>query len=295
MKRLLLTVALLAAWVAQGQPIQRNSYTTNATGRTPNVLPTSTNTIYPLMVLNPDGSGGDRQVLFSEYLTLTGTNTTLGGNLSLNGRTNKLSIVNDTLHLDGVPVTSSESAPVNNFYVTNLFAVSGKNNTLIITNALSLLSLKTNLLAVDANGLVTNANYGTGIAWDTGTLTLSSTATGGASTWVPVTTLAFSTTNVTIPLNGGTNFVVTLTNGSTGFFTYSGAPASTSTNTTFTLTVIQDADGLGAMNWNTNFYFMGGVVPVITTNALAEDVFTITLSARVAGAANVTWNPDFKR
>ncbi len=125
---------------------------------------------------------------------------------------------------------------------------------------------------------------------------LTNAASGGvANIWTPNRTLSFVTTNVTIPLNGGTNFVITLTNGSPGFFTYSGAPATTQTNTTFTLTVIQDATGTRVMNWNTNFYFQGAFVPAVTTNALAEDVFTLTTSARVAGAVNVTWNPNFSR
>jgi hypothetical protein len=169
------------------------------------------------------------------------------------------------------------------------------NNITILTNGtftLQNLPLPS-VLIVGTNGNVTNATLSGLTLGNDGTLT--ATGGGGASTWIPVTTLAFSTTNVTIPLNGGTNFVVTLTNGSTGYFTSSGAPASASTNTTFTLTVIQDATGTRAMNWDTNvFKFMGGVVPVCTTNASAEDVFTITSSGKTAGKMNVVWNPDFK-
>ncbi len=191
---------------------------------------------------------------------------------------------------------SSASTPINDLYVTNIYSQNGSHNVMIITNSLTLQSVKTNVLATTATGLITKANYGTGIAWDPTTLTLSSTATGGgASTWVPVATLAFVTTNVTIPLNGGTNFVVTLTNGSTGYFNFSGAPAAATTNTTFTVTAIQDGTGVRAMGWDvTVAHFQGGVVPVITTNANAEDVFTISLSAKTAGKANVTWNPDFR-
>lgn len=104
MKRILTLLLLCSMWNSVAQPVIRQSFTTNSSGKTPNILATTTNTIYPLMVLNPDGSGGDRSILFSEFLTLTGTNTTLGGNLSLNGRTNKLSIASDTLFLDGVAV-----------------------------------------------------------------------------------------------------------------------------------------------------------------------------------------------
>ena len=65
---------------------------------------------------------------------------TIPGNLSLNGRTNRLSIANDTLLLDGVSISgSSESAPVTNFYATTInvttqnFTV-GKGGSLTITN-----------------------------------------------------------------------------------------------------------------------------------------------------------------
>jgi len=178
---------------------------------------------------------------------------------------------------------------------SNLYTINGAHNTMIITNALTLAFLKTNMLAADANGLVTTVKFGVNISWDPVTQTLSASGGGSASTWVPVTTLAFSTTNVTIPLGGGTNFLVTLTNGSTGFFNSSGAPASASTNTSWTVTVVQDSTGTRAMNWDTTvFKFMGAVVPVCTTNANAIDVFTLTSSPVTAGKVLVTWNPDFR-
>lgn len=183
----------------------------------------------------------------------------------------------------------------NNFTVGKGGHLTVSNNITILTNgSLTLSNLPApSVLVLGTNRNVTNATLsGLTLGNDN---TLTATGSGGASTWIPVTTLAFSTTNVTIPLNGGTNFVVTLTNGATGYFTSSGAPSSASTNTTFTLTTIQDGTGLRVMNWDTNvFHFMGGVVPVISTNAGAEDVFTISASAKTAGKMNVVWNPDFR-
>lgn len=286
MKKLLSLLLLLWTYESWSQSILRNSYTTNATGRTPNVLPTSTNTIYPMMVLNPDGSGTDRQILFSEYLTLTGTNTTLGGNLSLNGRTNKLSIANNTLFLDGVQVSGgSESAPVNNFYSTNNFFVSGKGNTLIVTQALTIEAVKTNVLATTSSGLVTNANYGSGITWDPSTLTISASGGGGASTWVPVTALAYSGgTNITMSAAGSTNFTVTLTN-TTFMAAPTEAPSSPTTNTSWTVTFKQDATGGRLVTWTNKFFFPGGSLGAFQpdTNANAVSMVTITTSPYTNG------------
>ena len=78
------------------------------------------------------------------------------------------------------------SAGTTNYYdytlITNNFFISGKGNTLVITQQLTLQYMKTNLLATDASGLVTNAVYGSGIAWDPATRTISSTVTGGLAT-----------------------------------------------------------------------------------------------------------------
>ena len=242
--------------------------------------------------------------------TVTESKLSLSDVTTLNASTNKHGFApklpNDaTKFYDGTgnfTTPGSSSTPITNFVsITNSFTVA-KGGHMTISNNITILTNGTftlqnlplpSVLIVGTNGNVTNATLSGLTLGNDNTLTAS--GGGGASTWVPVTTLAFSTTNVTIPLNGGTNFVVTLTNSSTGYFTSSAAPSSASTNTTFTVTAIQDGTGTRAMNWDTNvFHFMGGVVPVCTTNANAEDVFTISTSAKTAGKMNVVWNPDFR-
>lgn len=82
MKRLLFFLFLLVAGNLVAQPYKQNSFTTNAIGRTPSTLPANTSALYPVMVLNPDGSGTDRVIHFSPYFIMTGTNAGFGGNLS---------------------------------------------------------------------------------------------------------------------------------------------------------------------------------------------------------------------
>lgn len=120
MKRFL-AVLLLCSASAVAQPIMRQAATTNSTPKLPNLLPANTNPLFPLSVLDPDGTGADRSFHFTPGFSLTGSNMTVPGNLSLNGRTNRLSIANDQLLLDGVAISgSSESAPVTNFYATTI-------------------------------------------------------------------------------------------------------------------------------------------------------------------------------
>lgn len=52
---------------------------------TGNLLATSSNPLYPLMVENPDGSGGNRQILYNPNFVITGTNAQLSGNMSGSG------------------------------------------------------------------------------------------------------------------------------------------------------------------------------------------------------------------
>ena len=156
MKRLF-SLFWLIALTAQSQPLIRNSATTNSAPKLPNILANNTNPLYPVMILDPDGTGADREFFYRVGFSMTLSNLTLPGLLSLNARTNKLSIANDQLFLDGVAVSSSAAAPVNNFYTTNQFFVTGKGNTLIITNQLTLGYMTNKLLRVDENGVVTNA------------------------------------------------------------------------------------------------------------------------------------------
>lgn len=212
----------------------------------------------------------------------TDSTATHSGGLGLSGATNRLSIANDTLLLDGVPVVGG--AGVTNIFdttiITNNFFVSGKGNTLVVTQALTIQAIKTNLVATTSTGLLTNANYGTGIAWDPATLTISSTATGGgASVWMPNTALGYtSSTNLTIDGSGGTNFTVFLTN--TAFFaTPANIPASKATNTMFTVYFQQDSTGGRLVTWtNASFFFPGNspFQPLTNANAMSSVTFSMS-------------------
>ena len=203
------------------------------------------------------------------------TNGLLSGDLSLNGRTNRLSIVNDQLYLDGVAVSGgSAAAPVNNFYSTNNFFVSGKGNTLIITQQLTLQYIKTNLLAVDASGVVTNPVYGSGITWTPSTMTLSASSSGD-TTATNIVTLTQTGTNVSsmdysLVARGGT-FKLVLTNTA-----YIGAPSGIA-NTAFSqayLVVQQPSTGTCFLTFTNGFYqFPEGVAPIIDTNNGAVTIY----------------------
>lgn len=133
MKRFL-AVLLLCSASAVAQPIMRQAATTNSTPKLPNLLPANTNPLFPLSVLDPDGTGADRSFHFTPGFSLTGSNMTVPGNLSLNGRTNRLSIASNKLLLDGVPIVGDESQPAPSITVVTQSFVLGKGAQLIITN-----------------------------------------------------------------------------------------------------------------------------------------------------------------
>ena len=195
---------LCLAWTAIGQStLQRNSLTTNILGTNLVWTPYQFNIrgITPSLELWNTAGGVDQKRFKLQTTSLSGTgklkfflisddglNASLlgefneGGSISLSGDTNRLSMAGGVLLLDGVQISASASAPINNWYSTNNFYVTGKGNTLIITQTLTLNYVKTNLLATDASGVVTNALYGSGISWDPATRTISSTASGGLAT-----------------------------------------------------------------------------------------------------------------
>ncbi len=127
-------------------------------------------------------------------------------------------------------------------------------------------------------------------------VTATAVSSGSSSPWSPVSTLTYSGTNVTIPIPTSTltNFYLLATNSTTYFVAPTGLPASTSTNTTFYLFLQQDATGVRAVSWAGNFKWMGGVAPVITTNASAIDCIVFTTSPLTATNLFGTWQPDFR-
>jgi len=204
MKKLLLLLALLLPIGTFGQPLLRNASTTNNPAKIVNLLPANTNPLFPISVLDPDGTGADRVIHYSPGFSLTQTNMALSGILSAWG-----GAFTNSLTINGVPAsTNSGAAGTTNYFdttlITNNFFITGKGNTLIITQALTLDYVKTNLLATDANGLVTTTKFGANITWDPATQTISSSAAGGSGTagkipyWLTSSTLANSqmSTNV---------------------------------------------------------------------------------------------------
>jgi len=293
MKLTTILLALLVGASAHGQAILRNTFTTNAN----TALGATSSSTYPIMIDTANGVPGPNGLFFSPHFRLAITNAFFGGNLSLNGRTNKLSIANDTLLLDGVAVGGSTSTNYystiittnltvinsatisnivvtnvtvqNNLTVSNLYTVNGNHNTLIVTNALTLSAIKTNLLATDANGLVTTTKFGAGLTWTPSTQTLS--ASGGSVSTI-VTPLAYSGTNITgfDCTTNNASFTLTLTNHCLfNAASFTGLP-NTTTNLFFTLGLQQNnAGGWVPKFTNSLIAWADGNQPVIKTNANA--------------------------
>ncbi len=101
MKKLLLTLVLALACCTGRAAIFQNPFTTNA----------------------------------NAGFTLTAvTNLNAPGWLALSAGTNRLTVAGGQLLLDGEAISQTAAAAINNFFATNQFFISGKGNTLIITN-----------------------------------------------------------------------------------------------------------------------------------------------------------------
>jgi hypothetical protein len=234
-------------------------------------------------------------------------------------------------------ITVTNVTVQNNLTVSNLYTVNGKNNTLTVTNNLTIvtngsLTLSNlpapSVLVLGTNRNVTNATLSGLTLGNDNTLTATSGTTvsvnatnvttpnfqdsatvswaksgsnliataaggGGASTWLPIATLAYtSATNVTMDASGGTNFLVNVTN-----TTFMAAPAnapgsSTTTNTCWTVTFKMNATGGYAVTWTNLFKFPGGPTAAFqpTTNANAVSKITICASCVTNGVYEV---PDY--
>jgi hypothetical protein len=171
----------------------------------------------------------------------------------------------------GVTSGGGATNPVNNFYSTNNFYVTGKGNTLVVTQQLTLNYIKTNLLATDASGNVTTAKYGANITWDPATQTISSS--GGSSANVNGTNLTtLNLTNsatVTWAVAGGSN-VTAIAAAGTG-------------DTTATNIVTLTQTGTNAAQMDFSLVARGGVFKLALTN-----------NAYFGAPANVN-NTDFKK
>lgn len=318
MKRFLLLAALICSVEVQAQSILRNSLNTNTLGTNlvwnPSTLRLRASGATPSIELwNTSGTANFRRFIFNnatdqlrvEWSNDAGSMSLLlstwssDGNfapltLSLSGETNRLSIANDQLLLDGVQVSGgSESAPVNNFYSTNNFFINGKGNTLVVTQSVTFQFIKTNLLATDANGLVTTTKFGSGISWDPATQTISSTASGGGLTEA-VTTLTYSGTNAVgfdCSTNGMSYYILLTNHVLFGSSTFASLPAKTAYRT-FTLCLQQDsAGGYVPKFTNSIVAWSEGVQVQVTTNANAVSYVyfhtSLATNSMLVGSGNV--------
>ncbi len=296
MKRLLLAL-LLTVTVAQAQSILRNTFTTNtAPGFSLSgsnlVVPGSLNA-FALTVTNTFkllGADANSLAVFGNLHNLNGLGNALGvltndgaGGMGFSTNiaqtivvsnliTTNLTVLN-SLTVSNITVTNVTVQ--NNLTVSNLFTVNGNHNTLIVTNSLTLQTIKTNVLATTSSGLITNVNYGSGISWDPATLTLS--ASGGGSSALTFNALAYSGTNVTVDCSlGDTNgaaYKLTLTN-TTWFTLPSNVPT---TAKGLQVWFIQPSTGLVAVAWSNVWKFPGGVQPIVDTNANAVTLVTFAV------------------
>src|SRR6185295_12239504 len=85
MKHLFVLLTLLVAWSASAQPILRNSFTTNSTGKLPPTIPFDTNPLTPLMTRVKDGTNVNSVITAGNAFTTTGTNMAIAGNATANG------------------------------------------------------------------------------------------------------------------------------------------------------------------------------------------------------------------
>lgn len=248
MKHLLSILLLCWSFEAWTQPIQRNAATTNSEPKLPNVLPTDTSPLFPLSVLNPDGSGADRRFQHTPGFFLTGTNMTTPGSLSLNGRSNLISITaTNTLNFDGVPVATGSPTTTNT--VINSTTV---NSTTINSSTVNY------HLAKGSQLILTNDLL---FAWNV---------------------LTMSGSNVsTISLTNGLMHKLTLTNNA-----FINAPTDfpgTNFGRTFQIHVAQDGTGgrtlmLTNSSWRLTPNGSTNQVAALTTNANAITVLTFTTS-----------------
>lgn len=214
------------------------------------------------------GAGGQIQVNNRLYLNLATPSTLLMANADqeLTNIVNAAGILfNDgTGGFGWTNDVGSASNPINNFYSTNNFFISGKGNTLVITQTLTVSGQYVYPLVPGTGITFATNNIGTGQT----NLTISATASGGVTT--SVTPLAYSGTNITgfNCLTNNATYTLLLTNHCLfNAASFTGLP-NTTTNMFFTLALKQDGTGTWVPKFtNSIVAWTEGVQPVITTNA----------------------------
>lgn len=244
--------------------IVQNTFTTVTPGQFPTLLPSPSANSNWFVVVHTDGDGA-----IYESAKFAGINT----NLNWNGRFGADSgSFTNALLFNGIQVSTnssggSESAPVNNWYSTNNFFISGKGNSLVITQTLTVSGRYVYPLEAGTGITFVTNNVGTGQT----NLTIS-TSGGGSGVSTQVTPLTYSTTNA-VGFDCTTNnmsYTLLLTNHVLfGTSTFVGLP-NTTTNMFFTLGLQQNSAGGWVPKFtNSICKWASGNQPVIDTNANA--------------------------
>lgn len=145
--RTLLTLLLMLLCAPAQAAIFQNSFTTNSPARTPNLLATSTNVLYPLLVLNPDGTGTDRQILYSPSLSLRGTNVFINEADAISINATNIYVSNlfaTNLFVTYITNIFTQDTFTTNLYVSNVFATN-----IYVTNLYATNIFTTNLYATN--------------------------------------------------------------------------------------------------------------------------------------------------
>jgi len=185
----------------------------------------------------------------------------------------------------------SASNPINNFYSTNNFFISGKGNTLVITQTLTVSGQYVYPLVPGTGITFTTNNIGTGQT----NLTISATATS-ETTGTNIVTLTQTTTNVSamdfsLVQRGGV-FKLVMTGNA-----YIGAPtgvANTSVSQCW-LMVQQPSTGTCVLTFTNLYCFSEGVMPIIDTNNSAVSVFQLVSDVFTNGLVHASVSTPSKR
>jgi hypothetical protein len=329
MKRFLIFLLLCSSLNTFGQaPYQRNSATTNnpakiyVTFSGPGVggqvlspvFADSTNVLWQLdgsftdvhlHLTNLPGSSASAPINNFYATNIFATNITVLNNLYASNFFSTNVVIQNNLTVSNITVTNVTIQ--NNLTTSNLFYVSGKGNSLVVTQTLQVSGQYVYPLAAGTGITLTTNNIGTGqtnvtiaasssgttvslnatnvttpnfqdtatVTWAKSGSNITATASGGDTTATNIVTLTMTGTNVSSMdyslVSRGGAFKLVLTGNA-----YIGAPANVA-NTTLTkawLMVQQPSTGTCVLTFTNGFYaFPYGQTPVIDTNGGAVAVF----------------------
>src|SRR2546430_2119865 len=225
MKRFLFSLLLCASAVTQA-PLAHNSFTTNAPGKTPPLLTTSTSPLYPLMVLLPDGSGADRTVAWAPQFFMSNgvahftgliNDTALSGNTLLRIDAGK-NINNMIGGSPGALAKWTSTGLIGNSVMTDDGTSINVNN-LAVSNQLALQWLSNVIPRINGSGQVSGTTIGSNLSFDGVTLSANGDTiwTNDAGVTHPVDLTIPVVIGTTANTYGNNFYIYTPTNGSSGY------------------------------------------------------------------------------